>query len=68
MTSSDALHLAAGPSSVISGGQGTVCGIRTLVVMMRPKVHPLLESAANRVNPRVVSRKRATGKEERKGK
>lgn len=55
--------MALGPSSVIAGGQGTVCGIKTLVVMMRPKAHPLLDSAAKRVKIRVVSRKRATGKE-----
>lgn len=60
--------MAPGPSSVMAGGQGTVCGIKTLVVMMRPNAHPLLDSAAKRVKIRVVSRKRATNKEEKKGK
>lgn len=61
MTSSEASHLASGPSSVISGGQDTFSGMRIEVLMMRPKAHPLLESAAKRMKPRVVSRKKATG-------
>jgi len=60
MTSSEASHLASGPSSVIFGGQGTFSGIRIEVLMMRPKAHPLLESAAKRMKPRVVNKKKAT--------
>ena len=58
--------MASGPSSVISGGHGTVCGINTDVVIMRPRAHPLRERAAKRIKPSVVSRKRATGRQKRK--
>lgn len=67
MTSSETLHLASGPSSVISGGHGTLCGINTDVVTILPNAHPPLESAETRMNARVMSRKRATGREKEEG-